>query len=271
VFLISFPINSWTSGIPLCSGILEVMEELVFDSKKFISSKRAAELTGYAKDYVGQLCRMGKVVARQVGRAWYIEEESILRHKGIDSNLPEAMVREPERIQPEKESDRVVESIHQSVEPEINVAPATIKTSDDRETSDSAYNTSSSENSDALESLLPELRRDGANFDDLESDLPVKINKIQGRGIYSFEVPEHPSPRIEVRRVRWLPKIAILFALFAAVFASNVLLTRVEVISSERSISSRLSVNDPREEMIAGLGLVYQRIIGKSPESLLNQ
>lgn len=59
------------------------MEELEIKGQKYISSKRAAKLTGYAKDYVGQLARGGKVSATRVGRAWYVSEEEILAHAGV--------------------------------------------------------------------------------------------------------------------------------------------------------------------------------------------
>ncbi|MFA7302319.1 MAG: helix-turn-helix domain-containing protein [Candidatus Paceibacterota bacterium] len=57
------------------------MEEITLEDKKYVSSKQAAKLTGYAKDYVGQLCREGRVQARLVGRAWYVLESSILDHR----------------------------------------------------------------------------------------------------------------------------------------------------------------------------------------------
>lgn len=57
------------------------MNELTLDGKKYISSKRAAEITGYAKDYVGQLAREGYVVATMVGRSWYVLESSINAHR----------------------------------------------------------------------------------------------------------------------------------------------------------------------------------------------
>ncbi len=57
------------------------MDELTLDNKKYLSSKRAAQVTGYAKDYVGQLCREGRVNARLVGRNWYVLESSILEHR----------------------------------------------------------------------------------------------------------------------------------------------------------------------------------------------
>lgn len=57
------------------------MDEITLDNKKYISTKRASELTGYANDYVGQLCRAGKISATRIGRSWYVEESSLLGHK----------------------------------------------------------------------------------------------------------------------------------------------------------------------------------------------
>jgi len=57
------------------------MDELTIGDKTYISSKRAAEITGYAKDYIGQLCREGRVNARLVGRNWYVLEESLRSHR----------------------------------------------------------------------------------------------------------------------------------------------------------------------------------------------
>jgi hypothetical protein len=74
------------------------MDELDFKGKKYISSRRAAELTDYAKDYVGQLAREGKVLATRVGRSWFVEEEDILRHSG---KLTLCEIKEAERGQNE--------------------------------------------------------------------------------------------------------------------------------------------------------------------------
>ncbi len=57
------------------------MDELIIGEKKYISSKQAAKVTGYAKDYVGQLCREGRVPARLVGRGWYVLESAINDHR----------------------------------------------------------------------------------------------------------------------------------------------------------------------------------------------
>ncbi|MBT3282633.1 hypothetical protein HON59_01375 [bacterium] len=57
------------------------MNELIFAGNKYISSKRAGKLTGYTTDYIGQMCRGGKMDCRLVGRNWYINEEVMKAQK----------------------------------------------------------------------------------------------------------------------------------------------------------------------------------------------
>ena len=52
-----------------------------FDGKDYISASRASKLSGYNQDYIGQLARAGQILARQVGNRWYIERDSLMRHK----------------------------------------------------------------------------------------------------------------------------------------------------------------------------------------------
>jgi hypothetical protein len=69
------------------------MNELTIQGKTYISSKRAAEITGYAKDYVGQLSREGYIEATMVGRSWYVLESSIKAHRfGKDTERQEELV-----------------------------------------------------------------------------------------------------------------------------------------------------------------------------------
>ncbi len=63
------------------------MDEIFIEEKKYISSKQAAKVTGYAKDYIGQLCREGRVPARLVGRNWYVLETAIQDHRFGDSEM----------------------------------------------------------------------------------------------------------------------------------------------------------------------------------------
>ncbi|MDP3726532.1 MAG: hypothetical protein Q8R36_05050, partial [bacterium] len=55
--------------------------EFFTDGKKYISSKRAAEISGYANDYIGQLCRKGKLECHLIGKTWFVSENSLLKHK----------------------------------------------------------------------------------------------------------------------------------------------------------------------------------------------
>ena len=54
--------------------------ELYIESKKYISSRRAAEITKYSNDYIGQLCRSDKIKGTLVGRVRFVEEESLLTY-----------------------------------------------------------------------------------------------------------------------------------------------------------------------------------------------
>ncbi|OGG53676.1 hypothetical protein A3H16_00655 [Candidatus Kaiserbacteria bacterium RIFCSPLOWO2_12_FULL_53_8] len=60
---------------------------ITFDGKDYISASRASEITGYHKDYVGQLARTGAILSRQVGNRWYIEREGVLAHKAEKDRL----------------------------------------------------------------------------------------------------------------------------------------------------------------------------------------
>jgi excisionase family DNA binding protein len=55
------------------------MDEVIIKGIKYISSKRAAKETGYTKDYIGQLVRLGKLKATKVGRAWFIDEREVAK------------------------------------------------------------------------------------------------------------------------------------------------------------------------------------------------
>ncbi|MDP2676715.1 MAG: hypothetical protein Q8O83_03465, partial [bacterium] len=58
-------------------------EFVIIENKKYIPLRAAAKLTGYAKDYLGQLSRGGHIEARRLGRAWFVSEESVLAYKSI--------------------------------------------------------------------------------------------------------------------------------------------------------------------------------------------
>jgi hypothetical protein len=57
------------------------MDEMSVNGIVYVSTKKAADLTGYTTDYVAQLARGGKIDARLVGRNWFINQEAILKQK----------------------------------------------------------------------------------------------------------------------------------------------------------------------------------------------
>ena len=61
--------------------IIVMNSEVFFNNQKYISAKEAGFLTGYSKDYIGRLCREGIVVSKRIGKAWYVEENSLLDYK----------------------------------------------------------------------------------------------------------------------------------------------------------------------------------------------
>ncbi len=105
------------------------MDELLIEDKKYVSSKRAAKITGYAKDYVGQLCREGRVPARLVGRSWYVLESALQDHRfGSHGIVPSEIKKETppnqrstwEAPRYEAVSVDVLPRIHSHQEPEQN-------------------------------------------------------------------------------------------------------------------------------------------------------
>ena len=56
-------------------------DSMIIQGFEYISSSRAAEITKYSNDYIGQLCRKGKVSARMIGRTWFVDKQSLLKHQ----------------------------------------------------------------------------------------------------------------------------------------------------------------------------------------------
>ncbi|MBI4068340.1 helix-turn-helix domain-containing protein [Candidatus Kaiserbacteria bacterium] len=62
-------------------------DELILEGKTYVSSKRAAQLTEYAQDYIGQLCRGGIADARRVNGLWYVTLASLEKHKTTSAEI----------------------------------------------------------------------------------------------------------------------------------------------------------------------------------------
>ncbi len=67
------------------------MDELEISGKRYISSRRAGKENKYHADYIGQLIRAKKVEGQKVGRAWYVDADSLAAYLGKEA---------PSRISP---------------------------------------------------------------------------------------------------------------------------------------------------------------------------
>lgn len=88
------------------------MDELEISGKRYISTRRAAKEHGYHSDYMGQLIRGKKVVGQKVGRAWYIEEQSLAAYLGKELQP----VQREQQVQPEQPAHKEPESVPAPVE-----------------------------------------------------------------------------------------------------------------------------------------------------------
>lgn len=102
------------------------MDELIIDGQVYVPSRRAAEITGYAKDYIGQLCREGRVEAKLVGRSWYVLETSLREHRfGSEDSVvvPEAAGNAPLDLVKESQATDTWESPSYTAEEVPEIVP----------------------------------------------------------------------------------------------------------------------------------------------------
>ena len=57
------------------------MKTVTIEGEVYTKVSILADKFGYTGDYIGQLCRSNKVEARLIGRAWYVNEYSLNKHK----------------------------------------------------------------------------------------------------------------------------------------------------------------------------------------------
>ncbi len=84
---------------PLPPPTVDLETTVSFDGKDYVSAQRAAKITGYHQDYVGQLARSGKILSRQIGARWYVDREGIVEHKKYNDALLAAVQTESVGLQ----------------------------------------------------------------------------------------------------------------------------------------------------------------------------
>ena len=86
----------------------------MISGRRFLSSQRAAKEHGYHSDYIGQLIRGDKVKGQKVGRAWYVDAESLATYLGKparpdDSGRSGGEISPPPEMESEPEPQKEVE------------------------------------------------------------------------------------------------------------------------------------------------------------------
>ena len=68
-----------------------MFETNIQNNTSLISLAKAAEITGYHQDYLGQLCRLGRLPAKKVGRNWFTTDEAL---RNFSTPINEAIEKE---------------------------------------------------------------------------------------------------------------------------------------------------------------------------------
>lgn len=71
-------------------------DTITVDEKTYVTSKKAATMTSYTQDYIGQLARSGLIEAQRVGGLWYVNIESLQSYKSAPrEETPRQTVAQP--------------------------------------------------------------------------------------------------------------------------------------------------------------------------------
>ncbi len=80
-----------------------MFETNIQNNPALISLARAAEITGYHQDYLGQLCRLGRLPAKKVGRNWFTTNEALSSFSNPLNQVIETNILEEDVLDPESE------------------------------------------------------------------------------------------------------------------------------------------------------------------------
>lgn len=54
---------------------------IIEKGNEYVSASLAAKKLGYTSDYIGQLCRSGKIPGKLMGRTWFVDLQVLVNHK----------------------------------------------------------------------------------------------------------------------------------------------------------------------------------------------
>ncbi len=95
---------------------------LILQDKNYISARRVHEVFGYSSDYVGQLCRAGKLDCKMVGRSWFVTEESIINHKLLINEFLKNKNKEKSKVAKKLNKKTIAKQVEVPVEATVEKA-----------------------------------------------------------------------------------------------------------------------------------------------------
>jgi hypothetical protein len=102
-------------------------DEIYFGGVKYISATSAATSSGFTRDYIGRLCRLGKINGKRIGKNWFIDNSSLQSFAVSQESL--RVQRRESLAQMRTQEYKSAISLGASVA-QKNPAPATIHTND---------------------------------------------------------------------------------------------------------------------------------------------
>lgn len=172
------------------------MDVLALEGKNYVKSSVIARELGYTSDYVGQLCRSGKVEAKLFGKTWYVEESSIAGHKRTRYRSSKAVTK---RVLHTDQVHEVSSKI--LIHTEVKVSPSTVFTKEGNfYTHTKRQNRVGTSYSEDSTGLIPEPSKML-----VKKQLHVgladahKVGVASPKDEYTFEVPTLPEIRFKGR------------------------------------------------------------------------
>lgn len=231
--------------IPPQNALVRDRESLVsFDGKDYVSASRAAEITGYHPDYVGQLARAGTVLSRQVGNRWYVERSHILGHKKEKDGLLAAVQSEAVGIVRPEASYSAADTAQNDTEPYFEY------TSDDRDLLPVVSESRSKRLSENLESLGGE-----------SHILPIRVTRSYEYPVTISHIMRTKEKRPEQKPVRQ-SRLANKYIVISGALATIVIVLSVGVIMPKSGwvYTQSGAIESKADAMVAGVAAAATKI-----------
>lgn len=206
-------------------------DSLILEGKIYISARRAAKLVNYAQDYIGQLCRNGKLDCKMVGRSWFVTEESLLSHRELSIDATQ------ERVSRISRKQKIIEDqITQVLKEEVKEIPSSVAITDTRTVETPVYKSDFKYEAEKGP-LLPEVKKKVPSQFSLPKISNIKTPFTQSP-FWHFDKSRSLSQNLTNPMTAMIIALVILFGGFAITSGTQYLKHSISKDSSQASIIS---------------------------------